>query len=158
MNDATASGRHDDGDTIRYERPDDIDPDTWREIVTQARSKINERVSEALGRCVERPWCRDVAGTPDHQEFHSSRTIDLVPSRQEGAVAAAAAWLTESRADGRVRLVVDASGEVLGKNFELDIDAVDAWRLLATTERGASENREVDARAQIIALIEEAGQ
>ncbi|KAA1426456.1 hypothetical protein [Nocardioides antri] len=137
MDNATPARRHDDAnDTIRYDRPAGVDVDTWREIVTNTTALINERVSEALGRCVEHDWCIN-AGQSDHDEFHCSEIVDLIPSTREGVeTSAVGAWLVKDR-DGRTqtRLVIEGDGELTGERFEVEFKHSDAFAMLCVFGR-----------------------
>jgi hypothetical protein len=142
MNDATPVVPHDDGDAFRYEKPDWMAAEKWAEIRAAFITHFNGQISEILGRCVEYDWCTN-AGRPDHDEFHCSDTVDLIPStRDDAEVAAVGAWVVKDR-DGRTqaRLVIDGDGELNGERFELELAHSDALAMLCVFARSEACDR-----------------
>lgn len=97
-----------DGDQFRItvDRPAGMSAEDWEQAKQRISAGTTPVVSDALGRCLERDWCA-LAGHEDHEAFHASETVELVPVSTPGGEAAVGAWLSERR-DGCVRLIVDA--------------------------------------------------
>ena len=99
--------------------------------------------------CGERTWCAADPDSTDHDDFHHSHPVDLVPSHAEDDdLAEVSAWLVEPRDGGRgVQLVIDGRGRFAGKPPGCELDARDAALLLKVTVVGC------DARERLLELL-----
>ena len=142
-----------DGDTIRYERPEHIDIDTWREIVSHASAYIEGRLAGTWGACKEHPWCTLADDDAEHVNFHCSRTLDLIPGATPADVPAMSAWITEDRGQ-RPRLVVEVLRPVVTEPICVEIDLAAAVVLLIGLEAAAT-GPDVDPLGQLLDLAKE---
>ncbi len=155
MNNATPATPHDEY-SLTVQRPAGITNERWKLLRNRIEAEAAPVVSEILGVCPDRSWCRGLAGIPEHAEYHASMLYDLVDSKDPSAPAAAAAYVVERRTDEALWLVVDIEAEVYGHAHELELDAAAARDLLQVTLAGASTDPGDDARQRILDLIEEA--
>lgn len=137
MTHATPKHPTEDSFTITVERPLGIDDERWEGLKQQIGDACAPVALELLGRCSTHPWCI-AGGTPEHDDFHVSRTVDLLPPRAGEDLAAVSAWITQPRGEVSPMLVLDGHLPDRPQPLDLEIDArVAATLLTLAMERQA---------------------
>lgn len=150
MTHATPNHPTEDSFTITVERPAGVDDEQWEGLKQQIGDACAPVVLELLGRCSTHPWCIAM-GTPEHDDFHVSRTVDLLPPRAGEDLAAVSAWITQSPGEGRPTLVLDGHLPDRPRPLDVEIDA----RVAATLLTLAMESQEsLSAEAPGHALLD----